>query len=756
MSRNNFNGNIPPAIGNLENIQIIKLHENSLCGSIPSEIFNSLLIDTLMLQSNELTGSIPTEIGNFKILRIASLSHNRLKGAIPSELGTLQRIEILHLHRNFLTGLAPEIELVAKSQNSFITDCGSPSHLPILVECTSCTMCCNSDEKCHLYRVFEMPVWMIPALFAISIPFIFTILDRFILKTKLKNCCSCFFVDDRDSLSIYKSDSVYCFILSENEKGWLIYSFTMAIQIWLLAIYVQASKIASEDTDWQYTITCPGNSLDCEDKNSVGNAGWMLFVVVTILYLGSDFILSLLQIRKAVTLLDVQLFVSGFLLFWVTASTMCTSFYYNVALAENNTDLIMTAVILFFIKDLDERLMNILLTLAPTWTATLLVDVESNMSKKRSSTDPNYTAMNAHSSKTPYRDEKGSVSKENSIETVEITNDIGLSNHIFESALEASAQISSNSLSITSIDTSPEINVKTTDASPEITENIPVVLTKPAYFEVSFNSIYSSSEFSESEIIASARAFPNVPVPIQNNEVTRNEPVPLTKISANPPNNQTTASSTNTPSISRVLKRSSFSKVNLFELNQSERGDSTDPTPSKKLSSENFSRALRRASLTCVNPSDVVKNGLSPTTFTKAFSNAPSPTQNTESFEIIESEPVPLTKTSSTPSTDNSILSVKLPSSDFPRVLKRASFSKVNLTEMSTNQSATSSSNTSTISKKLSSAEFPKALKRASFSRVNLSDMAKSDKLPSADFLSKPLKRPTFNKPNLGFNNKSS
>ena len=56
------------------------------------------------------------------------------------------------------------------------------------------------------------------------------------------------------------------------------------------------------------------------------------------------------------------------------------SYYYNMALATTNTELIVNAVILLFINDLDEQLMNAMQALAPDWVDERIEEVRATLS----------------------------------------------------------------------------------------------------------------------------------------------------------------------------------------------------------------------------------------------------------------------------------------------------------------------------------------------------------------------------------------
>ena len=104
---NQLTGSIPPEIGNLTNLTILVLHDNQLTGSIPPEIGNLTNLKFLELYRSNLTGSIPSEIWNLTNLVGLYLNSNQLTGEIPSEIGNLTNLEWVNLHSNQLTGSIP-------------------------------------------------------------------------------------------------------------------------------------------------------------------------------------------------------------------------------------------------------------------------------------------------------------------------------------------------------------------------------------------------------------------------------------------------------------------------------------------------------------------------------------------------------------------------------------------------------------------------------------------------------------------------
>ena len=104
---NQLSGEIPPELGNLASLEYLSLYQTQLTGEIPAEMGNLTNLEWLKLSSSELTGEIPAELGNLVNLEWLRLSGNELNGEIPSELGNLVNLEILELNKNELSGEIP-------------------------------------------------------------------------------------------------------------------------------------------------------------------------------------------------------------------------------------------------------------------------------------------------------------------------------------------------------------------------------------------------------------------------------------------------------------------------------------------------------------------------------------------------------------------------------------------------------------------------------------------------------------------------
>ena len=104
---NGLTGTVPPALGNLAELDWLDLGGNALTGAIPATLGRLARLQGLILWRNELTGPVPAELGSLVELRLLHLGENGLTGAIPRTLGSLANLEELYLDGNELTGPIP-------------------------------------------------------------------------------------------------------------------------------------------------------------------------------------------------------------------------------------------------------------------------------------------------------------------------------------------------------------------------------------------------------------------------------------------------------------------------------------------------------------------------------------------------------------------------------------------------------------------------------------------------------------------------
>ncbi|GKV33199.1 hypothetical protein SLEP1_g41735 [Rubroshorea leprosula] len=82
-SSNQFHGQIPDELGELNSLLLLNLSHNSLNGQIPSSLGKLAELESLDLSSNKLEGRIPEQLTKLTFLSVLNLSHNELMGHIP-------------------------------------------------------------------------------------------------------------------------------------------------------------------------------------------------------------------------------------------------------------------------------------------------------------------------------------------------------------------------------------------------------------------------------------------------------------------------------------------------------------------------------------------------------------------------------------------------------------------------------------------------------------------------------------------------
>ncbi|KAL6181501.1 hypothetical protein ACLB2K_048156 [Fragaria x ananassa] len=83
---NGLTGALPPQLGNLTKLQVLKLQSNNLAGGIPTEFTGLTSLSVLNISWNALNGSIPSTVSNLQKLINMNIQRNNLSGSIPNTI----------------------------------------------------------------------------------------------------------------------------------------------------------------------------------------------------------------------------------------------------------------------------------------------------------------------------------------------------------------------------------------------------------------------------------------------------------------------------------------------------------------------------------------------------------------------------------------------------------------------------------------------------------------------------------------------
>ena len=154
---NELTGSIPPEIGNLTNLVKLDLRYNNLSGSIPTEVWSLISLKELRIQKNQLSGTIPSAIGNLTELTHLYLYGNQFTGSIPAEIGNLINVWKLHLNNNQFTGLIPETicNIDMSFYNPYSFDISGNQLLPPYPDCVAEFVGYQYSEDCASNYLFD-------------------------------------------------------------------------------------------------------------------------------------------------------------------------------------------------------------------------------------------------------------------------------------------------------------------------------------------------------------------------------------------------------------------------------------------------------------------------------------------------------------------------------------------------------------------------------------------------------------------------
>jgi len=100
-------GPLHACLGELRQLQVLKLTQNRLTGPIPASYSQLTHLQELWLDQNELTGPLPAWLGTLTNLEQLNLNSNNFSGVISASLGKLAKLKTLHVAGNHLSGEIP-------------------------------------------------------------------------------------------------------------------------------------------------------------------------------------------------------------------------------------------------------------------------------------------------------------------------------------------------------------------------------------------------------------------------------------------------------------------------------------------------------------------------------------------------------------------------------------------------------------------------------------------------------------------------
>ncbi|KAK6122410.1 hypothetical protein DH2020_043852 [Rehmannia glutinosa] len=117
-------------IGNLTELRVLSLRENSLSGQIPSDLASCTQLQDLHLQGNSFSGEIPESFFNLRNLLRVNLARNNFSGNLSSGFNNLTQLRTLYLENNRFTGSLPDLHSLIGLRNFNVSFNGLTGFIP--------------------------------------------------------------------------------------------------------------------------------------------------------------------------------------------------------------------------------------------------------------------------------------------------------------------------------------------------------------------------------------------------------------------------------------------------------------------------------------------------------------------------------------------------------------------------------------------------------------------------------------------------
>ncbi|XP_038896173.1 receptor-like protein 13 [Benincasa hispida] len=145
ISRNNFEGNLPPSMKQMNMLSSLDVSNNKFSGEVKIFMSNNMpSLAILVLANNNFSGSIEDEWKKKTQLIVLDISKNTISGKIPSWIGSLTLLQYLLMSRNRFAGELPiqicslfKLKMLDVSQNQLVGEVPST--------------CFNSSSLVYLY-----------------------------------------------------------------------------------------------------------------------------------------------------------------------------------------------------------------------------------------------------------------------------------------------------------------------------------------------------------------------------------------------------------------------------------------------------------------------------------------------------------------------------------------------------------------------------------------------------------------------------
>ncbi|KAL7505943.1 hypothetical protein ACHAXN_003319 [Cyclotella atomus] len=369
-------------------VNYLNLTNNALSGRLIDSIADLSMLEVIELSDNDIKGTLPSSIGMLHNLTYLRLSYNAFTGEIPPQLGNLQYLQLLHLHGNRFRGEVAPLKSKFVIDSAFVSDCGVPTDFDQPLLCSECTMCCNYQEDCYPNRLTKIQEDGFESYTVFTWVFLTAVLGGSLILACIVllygRCRRKEAYTDRSfrasvvrrakkyALDKIGDDSVYKFFLGSTIHGWFTALAVIGLQIWMLYTFIFAAEfdLSDDKSDLVYTWRCPRDNIECSDKGDANPRGWLVFTILMISHLLADLIngvkMILLSAKPGHSVKTrMRFFIGGIFLSTITLFTLFASTIYNKAIATSNTEIIVNAVIILFITDLDEHFFGLLRTISP-------------------------------------------------------------------------------------------------------------------------------------------------------------------------------------------------------------------------------------------------------------------------------------------------------------------------------------------------------------------------------------------------------